>query len=349
MDRAAIEELLMPATYGRHLARLFAPERLLAGTGLTVADLNDADRRISVRQALQYIRNTLDLAPQPDWYLAWAGTLSDHFHGPLSVALMSAPTLGDGLDAFLKYFPVRIPYLHLQGRRDRSLFFAELCPLIDLAASKPLLIETPLIILQQYLDTVYAVDLSSVSIELDYPPTPHAAHYSRYFKCPVHFDAPRNALVLPAAWRELRNLGYLESTWSHALTQCEATMSSSRERTTLGQLRNHLCRAFEVIDRPRALPTLNEVAADLHLSQRTLIRRLRRLGTTYQKIMDEFLRTRAVELLANDRTKIKEVAAALGFSNAANFGKTFKRWYGASPANYRARSTLRVVIERTPR
>lgn len=337
MDPTAIEDLLMPATYGRHLARVFAPERLLAGTGLSAADLGDAERRITVRQALQYIRNTLALATEPDWYLGWAGTLAEHFHGPVSIALMSAPTLGDGLDTFLRFFPERIPYLHMQGRHDGDHFLAELCPLMDLGAAKPLLIETPLIILQQYLATVYAVDLGAVRIELDYPPTPYAERYARYFKCAVNFGAARNALVLPGAWRALRNLDYHESTWSHALAQCQATQASSRERTTLGQVRGFLCSAFEVAHRRRALPTLDEVAAHLYLAPRTLIRRLRCLGTTYQGIMDDFLRARAAELLANDRVKIKEVAAALGFDNPANFGKAFKRWYGMSPGGYRAR------------
>ena len=144
---------------------------------------------------------------------------------------------------------------------------------------------------------------------------------------------------MPLAWRELRNLDYHESTWTHAQRQCEA-LASSPERTTLGEVRNLLCRAFECQDRRSALPTLNEVADALHLAPRTLIRRLRRLGTTYQAIMDEFLRTRAAELLSNDRIKIKEVAAALGFQNPANFGKAFKRWFGISPGGYRARHHL---------
>ena len=38
-------------------------------------------------------------------------------------------------------------------------------------------------------------------------------------------------------------------------------------------------------------------------------------------MLDDFLRTRALELLANYHAKIKEVATALGFSNPANFGK----------------------------
>lgn len=338
MDPRAIENLLMSATYGRHLTRLFEPARLLAGTGLSEQDLHDSTRRITVGQALQYIRNALALAPEPDWYLAWAGTLADHFHGPISIALVSAPTLGDGLDAFLRYFPGRVPYLHMQGRLVGEEHVSELAPLMDLGAALPILIETPLVILLQHLHTVYGVDLAAARIELDYPPTPHAARYPRYFRGPVQFDARRNALIVPAAWRALRNLDHHASTWSHALSQCEATLASSGERTTLGAVRDYLSSAFEVADRRRALPTLDEVAAHLHLTPRTLIRRLRRLGTTYQDLMDGFLRARAAELLANDRAKIKEVAAALGFHNPANFGKAFKRWYGVSPGSFRARN-----------
>lgn len=50
MDVRVIEDLLMPATYGRHLARLFPLEALLAGTGLTAADFAERERRITVRQ-----------------------------------------------------------------------------------------------------------------------------------------------------------------------------------------------------------------------------------------------------------------------------------------------------------
>ncbi len=271
VDFGIIGELPVPATYGRHLLRLFEPDKLLAGTGLTAAELEQPGRLITVRQALQYVRNTLNLATEADWYLGWSSSLADHFHGPVSIALLSAPTLGHGMDAFLKHFPSRIPYMHMQGRTRGSVFMAELVPLIDLEEAAPLLIETPLLLLQQHLDNVYGVDFSQASLELAYPPTPHAARYSQYFKCPIHFDAEHNALVFPTAWRELANLGYIESTWAHALSQCRATVASSRERETLGEVRERLCAAFECAHRTRPLPTLNELADRLHLAPRTLI------------------------------------------------------------------------------
>ncbi|MFT4584337.1 MAG: AraC-like DNA-binding protein [Gammaproteobacteria bacterium] len=335
MHAQMIEQLQMPATYGRHLLRLFEPQKLLAGTGLDIATLDDPDCRITVRQALQYIHNTLNLADDPAWYLKWAGTLTDHFHGSTSIALLSAPTLGDGLDAFLRYFPSRIPYMDMQGRYDHDLFRAELFPLIDLGAATPLLVETPMIILQQHLDTVYGVDLSKASLSLSYPPTAYAARYHEYFKCSVSFDAHYNAFSVPAEWRDLKNIGYIESTWAHAVAQCAATMASSRERETLGQVREYLSRAFERDDKRRPLPVLSEVAGALHLSPRTLIRRLRHLGTSYQDVTDDFLRARVRELLTNDCVTVREIAASLGFDNPANFGKMFKRWFGTSPGKFR--------------
>ncbi|WP_221796826.1 AraC family transcriptional regulator [Aquisediminimonas sediminicola] len=336
LDRSAIEALLMPITYGRHLARLFDLERIFAGTGLTQENLQDPEYRITVAQLLTYTHNTLELAEDPAWYYEWANSLADHFHGPASIALVSAPTLGHGIDAFLRYFPSRIPYMHMQGRHEGEYFYAELCPLIDLGAVKPILVETPIVLLQKHLETVYGVDLSQVVLELDYPATAHADRCRAYFPFPVHFGTTRNALVIPAEWRALRNLGHVESTWVHALAQCEATMASSVERETLGRVRACLASGFEREDRLRPLPTLDEVAASLHLTSRTLIRRLRRLGTSYREVTDEFLRARARELLANDQMKIKQVSALLGFDSPANFGKAFKRWYGVSPGSFRS-------------
>ena len=113
-------------------------------------------------------------------------------------------------------------------------------------------------------------------------------------------------------------------------------MASSVERETLGQVRGRLAREYEREDRLRPLPTLNKMAASMNLTPRTLIRRLRKLGTSYRETTDEFFRVRARELLANDQLKIKQVAAALGFDSPANFGKAFKRWYGVSPGNFRS-------------
>lgn len=337
MDRRRIEDLWMPVTYCWHLTREFPPEQLLAGTGLTLDDLEGPIERMRVWQLLTYSRNAIALgADRPGWHLGWAARLSDNFHGPISVALMSAPTLGAGIDAFLRYFPSRIPYMHMRGRTEGDRFAAELRPLIDLGTVLPLLIETPLVILHSYIRTVAGVDMGAAALDLAYPPTPHERRYAEQFAGPVRFDQPRHALVIPAAWRAMPNPGRMETAWRHALRQCDQTRAADVERDTLGVVLSYLDAANERRARARPAPTLAETATALHLSPRTLIRRLRRMGTTYQQVVDDFLKARACALLGNERLRVKEVAAALGFDNPANFGKAFKRWSGTTPGLYRA-------------
>ena len=52
LDRSAIEALLMPITYGRHLARLFDAERLFAGTGLKDAELRQSPRPVVLPKSI---------------------------------------------------------------------------------------------------------------------------------------------------------------------------------------------------------------------------------------------------------------------------------------------------------
>ncbi len=68
-----------------------------------------------------------------------------------------------------------------------------------------------LLILQQHLHTVYGVDLAHTRVALDYPPTAHAARYPRYFRGAIQFDAHRNALVVPGAWRATSSMAVKEA------------------------------------------------------------------------------------------------------------------------------------------
>ena len=73
----------------------------------------------------------------------------------------------------------------------------------------------------------------------------------------------------------------------------------------------------------------------MNTSPRTLIRRLRVAGTTFQLEIDGIRRQRATELLRRVSVPLSSIADALGFADAASFAKAFKRWTGVSPSTYR--------------
>ena len=78
-------------------------------------------------------------------------------------------------------------------------------------------------------------------------------------------------------------------------------------------------------------PSLAEVAAQLRLSPRTLVRRLEQRSTSYRALLDRHRRGRAVELLAQQNLTVAEIADRLGYQEPTNFARACRRWFGKSP------------------
>ena len=70
-------------------------------------------------------------------------------------------------------------------------------------------------------------------------------------------------------------------------------------------------------------------------SPRTLRRRLREAGTIHRELLDGLRRDLALRYLSEDGTCITDVAQLLGYSEASAFHRSFKRWIGKSPAQFR--------------
>jgi AraC-like DNA-binding protein len=80
------------------------------------------------------------------------------------------------------------------------------------------------------------------------------------------------------------------------------------------------------------------VARGLHLSDRTMSRRLEQEGTSFAEELDNTRRKLALTYVHDAEMPLKEVAFQLGFSHAESFHRAFKRWTGVTPLAYRNRS-----------
>lgn len=153
--------------------------------------------------------------------------------------------------------------------------------------------------------------------------------YRRFFQAPCRFDSERSALLFPAPVLEQR----LAGADSGQLRILEAQARARDDFSLVFRLRRTL-RTLLVAQAASG----DEVAKLLSMHRRTLNRRLKAEGTTFQELLDEVRFEAACQLLDTARIPITEIAASLGYAEPSAFSRAFRRWSGATPVQRRRRS-----------
>ncbi|HEY9048018.1 MAG TPA: AraC family transcriptional regulator ligand-binding domain-containing protein [Ohtaekwangia sp.] len=86
--------------------------------------------------------------------------------------------------------------------------------------------------------------------------------------------------------------------------------------------------------------SLEDVAANFHVSSRSLQRKLQEEGTSYQQLADTVRKSLAVHYIRSGNYQVKEISAILGYNELSAFTRAFKRWTGKAPAHYAAESSV---------
>ena len=81
--------------------------------------------------------------------------------------------------------------------------------------------------------------------------------------------------------------------------------------------------------------SVNKVADNLNMSTRILQRKLKTCGTSFESLVAEVFRERALQYMENPNFSIQEVGRIMGFKDLSNFSRAFKRWTSISPTEYR--------------
>ena len=154
--------------------------------------------------------------------------------------------------------------------------------------------------------------------------------YRDYFSCPVLFDRSEicicidSGLVdkpLPGASKELAQMH--DKTAMEYLARLEKQDISGRVRAAI------------VDSLSTGLVSKKLVAEKLHMSLRSLDLKLGAENTSFQRTLDSTRQSLATGYIEQSSFSITEIAYLLGFSDAANFTRAFKRWTGKSPLEFR--------------
>ncbi len=107
-----------------------------------------------------------------------------------------------------------------------------------------------------------------------------------------------------------------------------------RELALLDAGRRDICARvrLELERQEQRFPNLEEVAARLHLSSRSLKRHLHDAGTSFRQLLGQARQRQALRLLRRPEVSLQRIALYLGYSDPTNFTRAFKRWNPRPPA-----------------
>ncbi len=138
----------------------------------------------------------------------------------------------------------------------------------------------------------------------------------------IYLGQPATAFVFPTALLtkplNVRDSGSQAGTFPEPPETLSAAIETLLSSSRKGQVAN-----FKVM------------ANMLDLSQRTLSRRLVDENTTFSDILDSWRFKSSLDLLGQDNVRIRDISEQLGYANAPNFERAFRRWTGTTPGSYR--------------
>ena len=178
--------------------------------------------------------------------------------------------------------------------------------------------------------SLYQERVEGAELHLNFSRPPHSACYKTALNVPVKFDCEHSQLFLPAQVLDtpVRTANRSEHVVFHQ--QCEEMLRglNSVEKTTAAVRQLLIQSAGDFLD-------IVQVAERLHVSERTLRRRLEAESTSFRATFEEVRDLLAREYLAETELTVAEIAHLLDYAETVNFRRAFVRWNNVTPSEYR--------------
>jgi AraC-like DNA-binding protein len=263
-------------------------------------------------------------------------TKPERFH-PVGIVSLSSESFGAAIEQMARYKQITCPEEIVQSKRSGEWSIQFRWLLAD-EIEPPVLIECAFAWVLSTARVGTGVHLSPVRVEF-VQERRHVRAIERHFGCPVVCGAKRNAIVFramdaerPFVTRNAELLSLLAPQLEQEL-QHEMGNENFMERVRIA--------IQEKLTGQR--PTIEDIADTLHMSSRTLQRRLQDEGSSFQKVLEEARHQLARHYLNNSVLELNEAAYLLGYNDANSFVRAFRIWEGVPPARWREQQRARAI------
>lgn len=334
MTQALPKELHRPAvpiSYVQVLQDLLVsreiPLQALGGAPL-IAKLSGVGQGVESRIPLAQYRDlclrALELSGDDGLGLAFGLRAPITAHGLFGYGLMSQPTLNDAFEFMTRFVsPLRLPAWRLIVQRDGE---EAVIDAIESIRYDPLHVFACEQLLASMTTSLHTL-LPGIGLKLlfDYPEPRHFARYrSQLPNC--LFDTGVTQLRIASADLH-RALPFANASTAHIAREL-----CSRESEEIAPQEDIVANILRRLAQETGnYPSAEQIAADLCISSRTLVRRLSQRSTSFRELLEQVRRRDAMQLLRDPTLTVEDIASRLGYSSGANFTRAFKSWAGITP------------------
>jgi AraC-like DNA-binding protein len=310
---------------------------VLRRAGLPQAFIHQARALLNTEELFALWRAVGEVSTDPSiGLLLGTETKTERFH-PIGLAALSSENFGSAIDQMARYKQLTCPEEILQEKNDEEWSIQFRWLLAD-EVEPPVLIECCFAWVLSTARVGTGTRISPVRVEF-VQPRAHVETIERHFGCPVVCGTPRNAIIFratdanrPFVTRNAELLGILAPQFDEELKE-ENGDENFIERVRIAIQQRLTGRR----------PTIEDIADALHISSRTLQRRLQDDGSSFQRVLEEARHQLARHYLNNSVLELNEAAYLLGYEDGNSFVRAFRTWEGVPPARWREQQRARAA------
>jgi AraC-like DNA-binding protein len=306
------------------------PEQLLRQSGIKEKSQSVSGNTVlSESNALVRLETALELAGDPTLALRLGQRVGIESYGTFGFALMSCANLRESIELLLRYGKVFFEPIWESQDHDGGLLL-RLSLTRGTQAQQQLVAELSFSQLSFIGSSLYRGRIEGAQIHFKFAKPASAGSYRSMLNAEVTFDAEHNQLFLPG--HVLDTAVKTANISDHVVfyQQCEEMLCAlaSVEKTTTAVRQLLIQSAGDFLN-------ITQVAESLHVSERTLRRRLEAESTSFRSTFEEIRDLLAREYLAKTDLTVAEIAHLLNYSETVNFRRAFVRWNDMTPIKYR--------------
>lgn len=306
-------------------------DALLNAVGITPRQLTDPDARIPIRQVQALWREAIAATADPHLDLKLGELIHPVAVGVLAYVMMHCPTLGRAFEKLCQYQDIACDGVRTSAQREGDFYR------LSLEVTSPDIIYPEYTLnseLVMYLSAMRALTghlIPLTEVTFSYVRPLDTREHERVF-APTRlvFDAPRTSLLLEARWLDTPILNANPALFPFFAQHADDLLRRLRQPSLTDRVKAEILRLLKGEE-----PTLAVVADSLAMGVRTLQNHLKEEGVTYQQLLDEVRRNLAVRHLRDPYLSTSDIAYLLGYSEPSVFYRSFKKWTGATPGEYR--------------